>query len=128
MKKKILKYFSILLILLLINSNFSFAHTYMVCMMSKVQTVCECEHDSRSTGVQEISTEPLCCKVKLTELNNSNTLKLDKLSVIKVITFQPIHYFVSSILNSGFSFNYILHKTHFKPPSDIPILLSHILI
>lgn len=128
MLKKLSKYFSILLILVLINSNFSFALTQMMCKMSQDRNTCECEQSSCSNEAQINSEEPVCCKVKFIEINNINTLELNKLLAASEVVYQIQNYFLQSDINSESTHYFRIQLNHFKPPADIPILLSHILI
>jgi hypothetical protein len=99
----------------------------MQCKMSKTQETCECKNECHKI-LQFNSEESECCKVKIKEINNSNTLETNKLSLAKEITFQFNYYFLKSDLNSNLSYNFKLSINHFRPPPDIPILISHILI
>lgn len=128
MIKKLSKYFSILLILVLINSNFSFAFTQIMCKMSKVQNTCECKQSSCPKEVQIKSEESDCCKVKFIEINNTNTLEINKLCIISNVAYQTQNYFLLSDINSELIHLYRFRTDHFKPPADLPILFSHILI
>lgn len=127
MIKTITKYFSILLIAVLIQSNFSFALNHMLCNMSEVRTSCECgvsceneiQYSSKGTG---------CCSILVSEISNTNILEINKLSFIKDMYSQITERFLSLELLSDLPRNFSLQIIHFKPPADIPILFSHILI
>ena len=125
------KYFSILLILVLIQSNFSFAITQMLCRMDNFQTTCECEDPCRNES-QITSEESQCCKVLIHEISNTNILELNKLKFNPGIKFNIIESFLPLNLHvnlqSDLSQTFRLHLIHFIPPADIPILFSHILI
>lgn len=127
MIKTFSKIFSILLILVLVQSNFSFAITQMLCKMGKTKNVCECDH-SCTNELKISSEESSCCKVSTEEINNTNILEINKLSVIKVIKFQLSNDFLPVKLISNISQSFSSHIIHFKPPADIPILFSNILI
>ncbi len=121
------KYFSIVLVLLLIQSNFSFAITQILCKMEKMQNSCECENPCEHE-LQINSEESNCCKVTSGEINNTNILEFNKLSIIKDIKFQLIDNFLTVNLLTHLSQNFRSNILHFKPPADIPIVFSHILI
>jgi hypothetical protein len=125
--KKIAKYFSVPLIIVLIHSNFSFAYTQIQCSMSKTQEKCECRNQCAKLP-QFNTQESECCKVKFKEINNANILESNKIFSGKEVTFQFNDYFVKSDLNFNSSHNFKLSSSHFRPPPDIPILISHILI
>lgn len=127
MIKTLSKYFSILLILVLVQSNFSFAITQIMCKMGKIQTSCECANPCEDE-LQINSEESDCCKVTSGEINNTNILELNKLSIIKDIKFQLTDSFLQVNLLSDLSQNFRTNILHFKPLADIPILFSHILI
>lgn len=128
MVKIIKKYFSLPLILVLIYSNFSFVLLQEICMMSIMQDTCECEMSACCEKVEVNSDESDCCKVKLKEINNTNTLESNKLSLVKEIPFHFNHYFLKSTLNPVLSYSFNFNISHFKPPDDISILISHIII
>lgn len=121
------KYFSLLLILILVQSNFSFAITQMLCKMDNFQTTCECDY-SCMNELQISSEKSHCCKVFIHEISNSNILELNKLKFNTDIKFKFIESFLPVNLQSDLSQTFRPHITHFKPPADIPILFSHLLI
>ncbi|HAY33624.1 MAG TPA: hypothetical protein DCY06_05770 [Bacteroidetes bacterium] len=125
--KTFLKYFSILLIAVLIQSNFSFALNHMLCKMSEVQTACECGVPCENE-IRYSAKESGCCSVIISEISNKNILEINKLSFIKDIYSQFNERFLNLELLSDFPRNFSKQITHFKPPADIPILFSHILI
>lgn len=96
-------------------------------MMEQMQNSCECENPC-SNELKITLEESQCCKVSIQEINNTNILELNKLSFYKDIKFQLTDNFLSVNLQSDLSHNFSLHIIHFKPPADIPILFSHILI
>lgn len=128
MIKQFTKYFSFFLIIFLINSNYSFAITHMFCKMSKMQNECECKTDSDTKGMQIDSKEPDCCKVKISEINNSNTLEKNKISFVNINSVQLVTYILPAICISNSYTKYNLYKDFNKPFSDIPILISSLLI
>lgn len=125
MFKSFTKYFSLFLIIFLINSNYSYTFTQMLCNMSKVKTECECESAS---GMHLDTKESECCKVKTHEINNSNTLEKNKTSHKYDITVQTVVYFLPhiNIINST-SHSRIQYNLKI-PITDIPILYSSLLI
>lgn len=128
MFKKISKYFSVFLILFLVNSNYSFAFTHMMCKMNKSQDACSCEQNSNSGELRIDSKDPACCKTLIKEINNTNTLESNKISLIREISFKTIQYSGESKIQSYTSLISGIQLIYFHPPSDIPILFSHILI
>lgn len=125
---KLSKYFSLFLILFLVNSNYSFALTHMLCKMNNTLDACECDQNSGSDEIQFKSMDAGCCKVETSEINNRNTLESNKISLDKEITFKKMDYFDESILLIDSFKNSKIILNHFHPPSEIPILFSHILI
>lgn len=128
MLKKLSKYFSLFLILFLVNSNYSFALTHMMCKMNNTHEACECNQNSQSGELQFDTKDQGCCKTEIKEINNSNTLESNKLSIVKEISFLTIQYFAEQGSSSYSSFITHLQSAFFKPQTDIPILFSHILI
>lgn len=125
---KFTKYFSLFIILFLINSNYSFAVTQMMCKMSSMQNECKCGNDSETKGMQINTKDSECCKIKISEINNSNTLEKNNNSFVNKIIVQSVSYFIPPVLTSN---SYLQRKsyTHFKKPfSDIPVLFSTLLI
>lgn len=125
--KVFFKYYSILLILILLQSNFNFAITQMLCRMERLQTTCQCD-DPCMNELQISQEESQCCKVSIQEISNTNILDLNKLSFNTDIKFSFIDSYLPVNFQSNLSQTFRLHITHFKPPADIPILFSHILI
>lgn len=128
MKKSYTKYFTLFLTIILLNSNFSFAISEMMCKMSTVNTECECDQDSQS-GVMKISSEEnACCKINVSEITNSNTLEKNNIKFTNELTSQTVIYLIPV---SDFSKNYT-SKNIFKicniPVPDIPIINSSFLI
>jgi len=126
--KKLSKYFSLILILVLINSNFSFAITHMMCNMSKTQENCECKDNSDNHTLQSNSKESDCCKITSKEINNTNNLNLNKLKQCYTDTFQTLNYFTPSIAINNTHQSYYSFKNHPRYKPDIIILISRILI
>ena len=100
----------------------------MICKMDNSHNECRCGDIPVSGEVQLSSMDPGCCKTEIKEINNTNTLELNKISLIKDISFKTIHFPSESELRSYTSFITNIHSAHLKPPADIPILFSHILI
>lgn len=128
MLTKLSKYFSLFLILFLVNSNYSFALTHLMCKMNNTNKACECEQNSQSGELQFDSKDPGCCKTEIKEINNTNTLESSKISIVKEISFKSIQFLEETNFQSFTYSSSQLHLNHFHPPSDIPILFSHILI
>lgn len=128
MIKSYIKYFTLFLIIILLNSNFSFAITQMMCKMSEVQTSCECETDSQ-TGVMKISSEEkACCKIHISEINNSNTLEKNNIKVTNHIPVQSVIYQISvTELTKTFTTQNIFSICYIPIP-DIPVINSSFLI
>ena len=128
MKTRISKYFSLILLLLLVNSNFSFALTQMMCSMSRVHDVCECEHNSAADDVQLSSAESGCCKISINEINNTNLLESASSKEIKsIISLNTVYYQEVHIRPETCTYFAFINK-NFKPPIDIPVLYSSLLI
>ena len=125
---KLSKYFSLFLVLILVNSNYSFALTHMMCKMNDTRDACECEQNSQAGELQFDSKDQGCCKTEIREINNSNTLESNKLSIVKEISFITIQYFAEPESSSFSIFISHLQSAYIKPQTDIPILFSHILI
>ena len=100
----------------------------MVCIMNDSSDACECDQNSGSDEIQFKSMDAGCCKVETSEINNRNTLESNKISLDKEITFKKMDYFDESILLIDSFKNSKIILNHFHPPSEIPILFSHILI
>lgn len=128
MLNKISKYFSVFLILFLVNSNYSFALTHMMCKMNKTQEVCECDQKSTSGELQIDSMDPGCCRQEIKEINNTNTLESNRISLVSEAPFISINFFEESKIHSFTSFISHIESAYFHPPVDIPILYSQILI
>lgn len=126
--QKLSKYFSLFLILFLVNSNYSFALSHMMCKMNDTNDSCECQHISKQGELRFDSKASECCKAEIKEINNSNTLESNKISLIKAISFTTLHFFEESKLQSVSYFFSQKALACFHPPADIPILFSHILI
>lgn len=122
------KYFSILLTIVLLHSNFSMAITYMSCKMGMQDNVCLCEDNPGMKYEKITEEESACCKVKTQEINNSNSFEISKLSLVKENSFQFINYFLPSNSNQDSPATYKLISGHPKPPVNIPILISTLLI
>lgn len=128
MIKLISKYFSILLILILVNSNFSFALTQMLCEMSEDQTVCQCAENNVSDELQTEVSKMSCCDNKIHEINNSNTLDKNNTTYKNFISAQQV---ISILPQNEFSLpftDHLVYLNYHKPPSDIPIQISSFLI
>jgi len=92
-----------------------------------MKNICECE--SRTCHkVPQVRSDSECCKLNIKETNNSVTLELNKLILIKEISFQTIHYFLSPASNHNLTSNSKTCSYNCKPPSDIPVLSSALLI
>lgn len=122
------KYFSLLLVLFLINSNYSFAYTQMLCNMSNNKTECECKADSETDEMHLSTKDSECCKVKTHEINNSNTLEKNKTSYNFFNTHQAVIYVLPLNVNQKTTSNSNIQNTFKIPISDIPILYSSLLI
>lgn len=127
MIKTTTKIFTILLILVLVQSNLSFAITQMLCKMDNFQTACECEN-SCMNELQISSEKSQCCKVFIHEISNKNILELNKLKFSTDIKFKFVENSSPVNLQTELPQIFKLQTIHFKPPADIPILYSHILI
>ncbi|MEO6695430.1 MAG: hypothetical protein ABIY50_00050 [Ignavibacteria bacterium] len=130
MIKKLSKYFSLILILVLVNSNFSFAVQSLLCGMSTDPKICECKHQSPS-NCKEISItkeKSSCCTFNLKEINNSTTFEVLKRSSLEKDIVILIHNLIQTDLNSNFVFHDRGFTTHPKTFTDIPILTSQFLI
>ncbi|MBS1552680.1 MAG: hypothetical protein JST15_11505 [Bacteroidetes bacterium] len=128
MKTGISKYFSLILLLFLVNSNFSFALTQMMCSMNMADDVCECKDNSKADDIQFNTPESGCCKTNIKEINNSNILENTVSKVTKsIISLNTIHYQEVSIRPETYTCFIIIHNT-FKPPKDLPVLYSSLLI
>ena len=129
MKKIFLKYFTSILVIILLNSNFSFAISQMICKMSKVQTECPCDMDQSSMNSKISKEQNDCCKDKISEINNSNTLEKNSIRYAtdqvpqKTIFTIPINNY--SIFSSSINYIYINLKI---PVPDIPVINSSLLI
>ena len=99
----------------------------MMCNMSKNQNSCECEDNSDSGLLQINSEDPGCCKINISEINNSNTLDKTSKTSVKIYSLL-ITYFLPEAELSKIQSNYKLFTNFHKPPSDIPILNSTFLI
>jgi uncharacterized protein YpmS len=127
--KKINKYLSAFLILILVNSNFSFATVIMKCSMSDSNKKCECaENVSAKTDSTIDSAESDCCKTVISEVNNSNTLETYKTVEIKSVSIHFIKYSLQDNLYSSLNSASIISQKAIKPASDIPLLKSSLLI
>lgn len=113
---------------MLVNSNYSFALTHMMCKMNSTRGACECNQDSQQGELKIDSMNAGCCKTEIKEINNSNTLESNKLSIVKEISFITIQYFAETESNPFSTSVSHLKSAYFSPPTDIPILFSHILI
>ena len=127
MKNKISKYFSLILLLFLVNSNFSFAITQMMCSMSRMQEACDCG-DSGVKDIRFNSAESDCCKINIKEINNSNILQNTISKEIKSIVSQNIVYFQNLYTRPETHTYFVIINKNFKPPKDIPVLFSSLLI
>ena len=99
-----------------------------MCKMSKAQDECECKSADCTEQAKLVSEESQCCKTKFNEINNTNTLESNKVLPVKEIPFQFNDYFLKSGSNAELSYSLTFDISHFRPPADIPILFSHILI
>jgi len=128
--KKLSKYFSLILILVIVNSNFSFAVQSMLCEMSTDPKICECKHQSES-NCKEISITKekfSCCTVNVNEINNSTTFEVFKRSALDNDVVILIHNLIHTDLHLNFVFHDKAFTTHPKTFTDIPILISRFLI
>ena len=96
--------------------------------MNNTIDACSCVNDLVSDEIQFNTMDPGCCKVEIIEINNSNTLEINKISLVKELPFTIFYYSDLLVLHSGINTIAPIHVIHFKPPADIPILFSHILI
>lgn len=128
MFKKFTKYFSLFLIIFLINSNYSFAITQMLCKMSNLQNECECKTNSETPGIYLNIMEKDCCKIKISEINNSNPLENNNISFVDDLSIQLVIYTLPANTISKTNLQYNLYKDFNKPFSDIHILFSALLI
>lgn len=125
---KISKYFSLILLLVLVNSNFSFAITRILCSMSRVHDACECEQNSKTEDIQFSAAESGCCKIHIKEINNSNILKNTTSKEINSnVSQNTVYYQDLNIRPEKYTHVVFINKT-FKPPIDIPVLFSSLLI
>ncbi|HMR40273.1 MAG TPA: hypothetical protein PKA90_07560 [Ignavibacteria bacterium] len=128
MKKSYIKYFTLLLTILLLNSNFSFAISEMMCKMSTDKDQCECTTDSH-TGVMKItSEEKACCKNSVSELNNSNTLEKNNTKHVTDQAQQKLIYTMPVNKDTQTSSIFISFVNLKIPVPDIPIFNSSLLI
>jgi len=127
-KKTYIKYFTLFLTILLLNSNFSFAISEMMCNMSGVQTGCECETDSR-TGLMKVSSEEkACCKINVSEINNSNTLEKNNIVFKSDLPIHQVSFFIPvNEISKNYSSQSIFTNCNIPVP-DIPIINSSFLI
>ncbi|MBS1518034.1 MAG: hypothetical protein JSS91_08095 [Bacteroidetes bacterium] len=128
MIKPITKYFSVLLIIFLVNSNFSFAVTQMICGMSKVKNVCECRSETGKDKMTLTQSESECCKIKIRVITNSNTLEKNQ---SKIINLYPVYQYLTLLP----VFEITKPNTHSSinsdfpvPITDIPVFISSLLI
>ena len=128
MINKISKYFSLILLLVLVNSNFSFAITQMMCTMSKMQDACECGNSDGAKDIQFSSAESACCKINIKEINNSNLLQNTISKETKSTVSQNIVYYQNLYTRPETHTYFVFINKNFKPPKDIPILYSSLLI
>lgn len=126
--KKHSKYFSLVLILFLINSNFCFAIEFMVCGMGMENDNCECENIKCNTDEQIINKDSDCCKIILKEINNSNLSENPKKTSSVTIIFHYFIYFSKIISPPDKIYIPVNYRFQTNPPPDIPVLYSHILI
>lgn len=128
MIKTISKYFSVLLILILVNSNFSFAFSQMLCEMSIEPTVCKCEENNMSDEVPADVSKMSCCDNNILEINNSNTLVKNNTDYTNLNSIQLLISLLPHIEITKTFADHLVFQKHHKPPSDIPILISSFLI
>src|SRR4030095_520575 len=126
------KYFVVILSLLLVLSNFSFATSLMICGMSDEITKCECKHDTQPPlkGIGYSKEKSSCCDNETTELSNSNTLSIVKTDLPKDITlFVLIAFDFHNDLS--LQYNRPVHSSADKehvPKQNLPVLISSLLI
>lgn len=87
--------------------------------MDKMNKSCSCgrdnEHHNINCNLLSLAKRP-CCKHKLVELSNSNTLLVDKSE-----NFSPLIYFITfSLDNTSNVDNYFLNSNQFTFPDKIP--------
>lgn len=100
----------------------------MMCSMNMAHDVCECEDNSKADDIQFNTPESGCCKTSIKEINNSNILENATSKVIKsIISLNTVHYQEVHISPEKCTYFANIHKT-FKPPKDIPVLYSSLLI
>ncbi|MBP9192761.1 MAG: hypothetical protein KBF96_09440 [Ignavibacteria bacterium] len=128
MKKSYIKYFTLFITIILLNSNFSFAISEMLCNMSEVQTECECETDSHTLAMMISSGENGCCKINTNEINNSNTLEKNNIKLIKEHSFQSVIYLLPVSEFTRTITSQVIFTTSNIPIPDIPIINSSFLI
>lgn len=100
------------------------AITFMSCQMGMKNRVCLCEDNSGSKYEQIVESQSPCCKIKVQEVNNSNTFEISKLSLAKAFSVYLINYQPSTNLNLASPLKSKLLSEHQKTPVDIPILIS----
>ena len=128
MINKISKYFSLFLLLALVNSNFSFSITQMACSMKMNQDACECGNSSAVTDIQFSQSEPACCKVNIYEIDNSNLLDKSSLQETQNITYPVLFCIQKLFLSTEPYFSHSFKNKSVKLPENIPVLYSSLLI
>ncbi|HMS65636.1 MAG TPA: hypothetical protein PKD83_10340, partial [Ignavibacteria bacterium] len=98
------------------------------CKMNTKQNNCECDNEYHTMDMQIKSEKSDCCKIKIYEINNSNTLKKHNISFETDNSFQLITYILPPDILSNTYLNYKFYTNFNKPITDIPILFSALLI
>ncbi len=128
MRKNLSRVFALILIVVLVNSNFSFAHKIMDCSMTPQKNECICMEICKDNPVLIDEEESACCKITTHELSNSTTFESfkifqkDQCNAVSTIHFQtagqsPVTLIMAASLN-----------TDTGPPSDFPVLFSSLRI
>jgi len=129
------KFIIVVLSLLLILSNFSFALTYSICTMGMMtgcmkETCARNNHDlNKINGFVLSKTKKTCCEERVSELSNSNTLLINHSSNYNA-SFNHVSYIVDNFPTID---NNTLVHNHFTypdkiPKNGIPIIISSLII
>lgn len=100
----------------------------MMCSMSRMQDACECGNSDGAKDMQFSSAESACCKINIKEINNSNILENTTSKEINNNVSQNTVYYHDFNIRPETHTYFVFINKNFKPPKDIPVLYSSLLI
>jgi hypothetical protein len=133
---KLKKYIVFPAAILLVLSNFSFATQQMLCLMTEDESeteltcTCVCDEEQAPSGITLSSESTPCCQNKTMELNNSNNLQVSASHLLKDVTAFSPTILITHVedLSAPSKYSFIVFTKEHVPRTDLPVILSSLLI